>query len=428
MAKTAAHRRTLIRPSLATVAAVACAVAISVPALAATGRASSPASLASGYHVAATIKLGAFPSRVVEDPRTDTSYVPERGHGKFTTAVINNRTDKVVARLPTFAPVLDTRTGNLYAETAAATGVAIISAKTHKVIKTLKLAAAEVSTVDPVTGHVYVVMQTGTRLSLVVLSDRTNKIIARLHLPAGADGIGKVAASPATGVVYAAFSSLTPEETRVWIIGAKSDKVVATINGLDVNTDGFAVDDRAHLLTAMDQSSLTMINGKTHQVGKPVGVLDGVSDAGAQAVAVNPQTHTAYAAVECDPGSWVTVVNELTRKVVTTIITTANNTAFRALGVDPSRNVVFAVNFADRDVTVINGRTNSVLDTLPVGFQPTAVTVDPATGRAYVANSSNTITVLAPDAASARPAALAAAGSTGAASGPATGQPHGFCG
>jgi DNA-binding beta-propeller fold protein YncE len=369
----------------------------------------------------------------VEDQRTDTSYVPERGHGKFTTAVINNRTDKVVARLPTFEPKLDTRTGNLYAETAAATGVVIISGKTHKVIKTLKLAAAIVSAVDPATGHVYLVRQTGTSSRLVVLSDRTNKIIARLDLPAGAD-IGRVAASPATGVVYAAFSSLHSEETRVWIINAKSDKVVATINGLDVNTDDYAVDDRANLLTAMGESSLTMINGRTHRVGKPVSVLDGVSDAGAQAVAVNPQTHTAYAAVECDPGSWVTVVNELTRKVVTTIIVTTNNTAFRALGVDPSRDVVFAVNFAGRDVTVINGRTNSVLDTLPVGFQPNAVGVDPATGRAYVANSSNTVTVLAPDSASARPAASArpvaraAVGSAGAASGPATGQPHGFCG
>lgn len=428
MAKTAARRRTLIRPSLATVAAVTCAVAISVPALAVTSRASRLASLASGYHVAATIKLGAFPFGIVEDPQTDTSYVPERGHGKFTTAVINNHTDKVVARLQTFAPVLDTRTGNLYAETAATTGVAIISGKTHRVIKTLPLAADGMFTVDPVTGHVYLAMRTGTSLSLVVLSDRTNKIIARLHLPAAADGISQVIASPATGVVYAAFSSTQPEESRVWIIGTKSDKVVDKINGLDVNTDGFAVDDRAHLLTAMDQSSLTMINGKTHQVGKPVGVLDGTPEAGAQAVSVNPQTHTAYAAVECDPSSWVTVVNELTRKVVTTIKVTTNNTAFRALGVDPSRNVVFAVNFTGRDVTVINGRTNNVLDTLPVGFQPTAITVDPATGRAYVANSSNTITVLAPNAPSAQPMARAAVGSAGATSGPATGRPRGFCG
>jgi DNA-binding beta-propeller fold protein YncE len=427
MAKPAASRRTLIRPSLATVAAVACAVAISVPALAATGRASRPASSVPGYHVAATIKLGAFPFQIVEDPQTDTSYVPERGHGKFTTAVIDNHTDKVVARLPTFEPVLDTRTGNLYAETAAATGVAIISGKTHKVIKTLPLAAAGVSTVDPVTGHVYLTMQKGTSLSLAVLSDRTNKIIARLDLPAAAGDI-RQAASPATGVVYAAFTSLHPEETQVWIISAKSDKVVAKINGLDVNTDGFAVDDPANLLTAMDQSSLTMINGKTHQVGKPVGVLDGTPEAGAQAVAVNPRTHTAYAAVECDPGSWVTVVNELTRKVVTTINVTTNNTAFRALGVDPSRDVIFAVNFTGRDVTVINGRTNSVLGTLPVGFQPTAVTVDPASGRAYVANSSNTVTVLAPSAASARPAPRAPVGSAGAASVLPAGQHRGFCG
>ena len=172
-----------------------------------------------------------------------------------------------------------------------------------------------------------------------------------------------VGCGPATGVVYAAFSSLNPEETRVWIIGAKSDKVVAKISGLDVNTDGFAVDDQAHLLTAMDQSSLTMINGK-HQVGKPVDVLDGTPEAGAQAVAVNPQTHTAYAAVECDPSSWVTVVNELTRKVVTTINRPPRTRHSGALGVDPSRDVVFAVNFTGRDVTVINARTNSVLGTL----------------------------------------------------------------
>jgi DNA-binding beta-propeller fold protein YncE len=124
----------------------------------------------------------------------------------------------------------------------------------------------------------------------------------------------------------------------------------------------------------------------------------------------------------------VTVVNELTRKVVTTINVTTNNTAFRALAVDPGRDVVFAVNFTGQDVTVINGRTNNVLGTLPVGFQPTAVTVDPITGRAYVASSSNTVTVLAPNAASAQPAARAAVGSAGAASGPAADQPHGFCG
>jgi hypothetical protein len=155
MATSAARRRTLVRPSLATVAAAACAVAIGGPALAATGRASRPARLVSGYRVAATIKLGAFPFGIVEDPRTDTSYVPERGHGKFTTAVINNRTDKVVARLSTFEPVLDTRTGDLYAENAAATGVAVISGPTHKVIRTLKLAAASVLSADPATGHVY---------------------------------------------------------------------------------------------------------------------------------------------------------------------------------------------------------------------------------------------------------------------------------
>ena len=297
----------------------------------------------------------------MEDPQTDTSYVPERGHGKFTTAVINNHTDKVVARLQAFEPVLDTRTGNLYAETTAATGIAIISGKTHKVIRTLPLAGAIVSTVDPVTGHVYLTVRTSTSLSLVVLSDRTQQrsSLAWTCPPPPTSVRWRRARRPAWSMPPSA--PCTSEESRVWIIGTKSDKVVAKINGLDVNTDDFAVDDRASLLTAIGESSLTMINGKTHRVGKPVGVLDGTPEAGAQAVAVNPQTHIAYAAVECDPNSWVSVVNELTRKVVTTINVTTNNTAFRALGVDPNRNVVFAVNFTGRDVTVINGRTNKVI-------------------------------------------------------------------
>jgi YVTN family beta-propeller protein len=430
VAMTMVRRGKLIRSNLAAVAAVACAVTVTVavPALAAPGRTARPGSLTTGYRVVATIKLGADPDGVVQDPLTGTTYVAEEGEGVFSTAVINDHTDKVVARLPFFGVLaLDSRTDTIYMPVGDGSAVAVIAGRTHRVTKIVRVAAVGAA-VDPRTGRVFLGAQTSTGSSLVVLSDRTNKIIDRIPVPDSA-AISGIAASPARGVIYVGISPLS-QDNSVWVVGAKSAKVLAKIH-FSGDMLGFGVDDQNNLLGVMDESSLTVIDGKTHQARAPVNVLEGTPEAGARALAVSPQTHTMYVGVECDPDSWVAVVSEQTRRIVATIYSSANANVsdYESLSVDGQRHVVFAVNYASDDVTIINARTNKVLATPAVGKQPVSVAVNRATGRAYVANFlSQTISVLAPTGASAQRITGSARDTSRVTVGHALGQRRGVCG
>jgi DNA-binding beta-propeller fold protein YncE len=286
--------------------------------------------------------------------------------------------------------------------------------------------------VDPKTGHVFVTVQKGVEggksNSIFMLSDRTNKIIARVPIPKlpAFSSIGPLGASPATGVIYVEVNPLR-QGSQIWIIGTRGAKVLAKINA-DFGGDDVAVDDQNHLLSELAQDTVTLINGRTHKVGPAVDVTNGTPEAGAQAEAITPLTHTVYAAVECDPNSWVTAVDEQTNKVVATISVSENNSALRSMAADPRRSVVFAVDFLLNDVMIINSRTNTVITTLGTGNRPGAIAVNPATGRAYVANTNHTLTVIEPAGNSARQAG-GPAGATGrATAGQAVGQRRGFCG
>lgn len=110
-------------------------------------------------------------------------------------------------------------------------------------------------------------------------------------------------------------------------------------------------------------------------------------------------------------------------------MTRSRDGSFRSLGVDRSRNLLFAANYGGKNVLVIDTRTNKVISTLAVGWQPVAVAVSPTTGRAYVANfASRTVSVLAPTGVGARQAG-GSVGTTGrTALGQSIGKLRGVCG
>lgn len=77
------------------------------------------------------------------------------------------------------------------------------------------------------------------------------------------------------------------------------------------------------------------------------------------------------------------------------IATITTGQAVDAVGVNPSTNLVYAVNDAGRTVSVISGRTSTLTATIPrVGSWPRAVAVDPATGTIYTANLVCSVSVL----------------------------------
>src|SRR5215469_16832260 len=57
-----------------------------------------------------------------------------------------------------------------------------------------------------------------------------------------------------------------------------------------------------------------------------------------------------------------------------------------AVSVNPLTHMTYVSNSASRTVSVIDGKTNTVKDTIQVGTSPEGISVNPSTNIAYVAN------------------------------------------
>jgi YVTN family beta-propeller protein len=58
-----------------------------------------------------------------------------------------------------------------------------------------------------------------------------------------------------------------------------------------------------------------------------------------------------------------------------------------AVAVNPVTNMVYAANYTGNTVGVLDGNTNAVIATIPVGSGPFALAVNPVTNLVYVSNS-----------------------------------------
>jgi YVTN family beta-propeller protein len=79
----------------------------------------------------------------------------------------------------------------------------------------------------------------------------------------------------------------------------------------------------------------------------------------------------------------VTIVDGATNHVLATVPV---GTCPMELEYDPQGNKVYCMNMGGDNVTVIDGATNQVLNSLPVGDYPQAICRSPRTGRVFVAN------------------------------------------
>jgi YVTN family beta-propeller protein len=70
---------------------------------------------------------------------------------------------------------------------------------------------------------------------------------------------------------------------------------------------------------------------------------------------------------------------------------------FDGIATNPRLNTIYVANWFSNSVSVIDGRTNTVLATVGVGNLPQGVAVNTRTNAVYVANQdSNTVSVLTP--------------------------------
>jgi YVTN family beta-propeller protein len=66
-----------------------------------------------------------------------------------------------------------------------------------------------------------------------------------------------------------------------------------------------------------------------------------------------------------------------------------------AVATNPLTRTIYVTNYVDNTVSVISGRTNTIMATVPVGTGPVRMDTVPAADTVYVSNSAdNTVTVL----------------------------------
>jgi YVTN family beta-propeller protein len=108
------------------------------------------------------------------------------------------------------------------------------------------------------------------------------------------------------------------------------------------------------------------------------------------AIAVNETTHKAYIANH--GSSSVTVIDGRTRSVISTVKTGSSP---EGIAVNPTTNRVYVANPGDGSVTVIDGASDTVVGSVKTGSYPQALAVNPETNRIYVANNyGHSVTVI----------------------------------
>ncbi len=108
------------------------------------------------------------------------------------------------------------------------------------------------------------------------------------------------------------------------------------------------------------------------------------------AIAVDPNSNRIYIANEASNN--VSVIDGETNEVVDTVVVGQSP---RGIAVNTSTNRVYVANSADNNVNIISATTNQVVNTAPVGISPQCIGINTASNKIYVANKdSDNISVI----------------------------------
>jgi YVTN family beta-propeller protein len=285
---------------------------------------------------------------------------------------INYLTNRIYVAIPNFDNISDS--------------LAIIDGRTDTVIGSVSIPPVGQSVaVDVVRDLIYVGGSyfdvNGVEQSKVaVINGRTNKVVAVVPITTtSGTGIEGVAVNSLTGEVYVSNAS----DNQVDVIPAGSEKIVARISvpespfGITVNPFNNQV------YVALSNGTVDVIDGRKNKVTTTATIGD--ANAG---IAVNWATENVFVTDNDFGLSTVGVVGSKGNVVADVAV---GNTPF-GVDVDLLTNLAFVTNTQDGTVSVIDGKTNTVKEVLPVtGLY---VAVNPTTEKVYVGGQDNSITVL----------------------------------
>jgi YVTN family beta-propeller protein len=270
--------------------------------------------------------------------------------------------------------------------------------------------------VNPLIGQVAHTIPVGREPFGVAVNTRTNKVYVANFVGNSISVINGVSASVATTITlggfgeptYVAINELTNRvyiplhrDGRLAVINGDADTLVTTVETC-AGAFGVAVDPITNRIyvSCRDAQMVRVINGATNEIlwnetiwlaGTPY------------ALGNDPALGQLYVSFTGDPNDTLAPRNVLVFRVPATLPAPFGVVAVKPGGPDggggiaanPSTHHVFATNSLDDSVTVFNGVSLAVLNTIPVGDNPMGVAVDPGLGYAYVGNrASNSLSTI----------------------------------
>ena len=178
-------------------------------------------------------------------------------------------------------------------------------------------------------------------------------------------------------------------------VDARTNTVLGTLN-VGVLADRLAVDSvsgRVYVYVTKDASnssggSLAVVDGQTSALITTVAPTD-KEPFGPGAIGVNEVTRRVYVG---DFNSRVTIVDGATNRILESVDVRGQPIA---MAIDVARNRVFVATAGlTNGISVIDGATNTVIKRFEGGDSPRAIAVNPATERLYLASGMETLTVL----------------------------------
>jgi YVTN family beta-propeller protein len=341
-----------------------------------------------GNNSTVTVVVGTNPIAVAVNPVTNKIYVADNADVTVIDGTNNSKTNISSILLPSCIAV-NPVTNKIYVpgNTGFSYGVTVINGADNTTSFVATGLNPDAIAVNPVTNKIYVANQASGTVTVINGADNTTATVS-----AGTNPIA-VGLNPVTNKIYVANQGDGTHASAVTVIDG-GNNTTTTVNA-GISPEAVAVDSVTNRIyvTNLDDSNLTVIDGTTNTAKNlSIGSTGNTVEF---AVATNPITNKIYVGTGVISGFSITSSVAVVDGATNTTATLAAVAPQRAVAVNPASNRIYAVSPTGNAVTVINGVTDTVMDTVITGTNPQALAINPATNKIYVANhDSNSLTVI----------------------------------
>lgn len=267
----------------------------------------------------------------------------------------------------------------IYVPIAALGIVSVIDASSNTIVKNIpSIIDSQGIVYDPANNHIYV---SSYGLNIIyVIDGATNKV--KGNITAGFHPMAMAYDSANNYIYITNPSAASGNIDTVSVIDSSTDKVVDII---PVGSMPWFIsyDPANNELYVSNDNSISVIDGTTNKVIKTIPFQQPSEPLGSTYDSSNQKTYVATHSFT-DTAS---IINGTTDTVIghTDALGTGQSLVWGAI-YNPSTNHIDITNSASNSVSIIDGETNKVINTIAVGDSPRGITFDSNNGCAYVVN------------------------------------------